>query len=186
MANSAKNIDNKLIAPAKRYADAILEIAKSKNELDKFHEDIKTVCDAYDSSEEFKNFMNHPIIPASEKKDAVKNIFDGKIAPDVLNLVYILVERNKFSLIDTILYCFEKGLDEAKNILRVEVISAVEVDEDLKENLKNKLENRLNKSVLLEYSINPEIIAGMILKIQDKTIDGSMARKLENLQRKLA
>ena len=96
MANSAKNIDNKLIAPAKRYADAILEIAKSKNELDKFHEDIKTVCDAYDSSEEFKNFMNHPIIPASEKKDAVKNIFDGKIAPDVLNLVYILVERNKF------------------------------------------------------------------------------------------
>ena len=104
----------------------------------------------------------------------------------MLNLVYILVERNKFSLIDTILYCFEKGLDEAKNILRVEVVSAVEVDEDLKENLKNKLENRLKKSIVLDYSINPEIIAGMILKIQDKTIDGSMARKLESLQRKLA
>ena len=56
----------------------------------------------------------------------------------------------------------------------------------MKENLKNKLENRLKKSIVLDYSINPEIIAGMILKIQDKTIDGSMARKLESLQRKLA
>lgn len=186
MTNSAKNIDNKLIAPAKRYADAILEIAKSKNELDKFHEDIQTVAEVYDTSDVFKSFMTHPVIPASEKKDAVKNIFEGKISPDVLNLVYILIERNKFALIETILYCYEKGLDEAKNILRVEVVSAVEVDEDLRENLKNKLENRLNKSVILDYTINPDIIAGLILKIQDKTIDGSMAHKLESLQRKLA
>ena len=186
MANSVKNIDNKLIAAAKRYADAILEIAKSKNELDNFHEDIKTISDVYGSSEEFAKFMNHPIIPAPEKKDALKNIFEGKIAQDVLNLLYLLTERNKFSLIQTILYCFEKGLDEAKNILRVEVVSAVEVDEELKENLKNKLENRLNKSIVLDYSINPDIIAGIILKIRDKTIDGSLAHKLESLQRKLA
>ena len=186
MANLAKNIDNKLIAPAKRYADAILDIAKSKNELDKIHDDIRTVAEIYDTSDEFKNFMNHPIIPVAEKKDAVKNIFEGKIAPDVLNLVYILVERNKFSLIQTILYCYEKGLDEAKNILRVEVVSAVDVDDDLRENLKNKLESRLNKSVVLDYTVNPDIIAGIILKIQDKTIDGSIAHKLESLQRKLA
>ena len=186
MANSVKNIDNKLIVPAKRYADAILEIAKSKNELDKFHEDIQTAVKAYDESEDFRNFMTHPIIPAAEKKDTLRSVFDGKISPDVLNLLYLLGERNKFSLIPTILYCYEKGLDAAKNILRVEVVSAVEVDEDLRENLKTKLESKLNKSIVLDYSINPDIIAGIILKIQDKTIDGSLAHRLESLQRKLA
>ena len=84
------------------------------------------------------------------------------------------------------MYCYEKGLDAAKNILRVEVVSAVEVDEDLRENLKTKLESKLNKSIVLDYSINPDIIAGIILKIQDKTIDGSLAHRLESLQRKLA
>ena len=186
MANSVKNIDNKLIVPAKRYADAILEIAKSKNELDKYHEDIQTAVKAYDESEDFRNFMTHPIIPAAEKKDTLRSVFDGKISPDVLNLLYLLAERNKFSLIPTILYCYEKGLDAAKNILRVEVVSAVEVDEDLRENLKTKLESKLNKSIVLDYSINPDIIAGIILKIQDKTIDGSLAHRLESLQRKLA
>lgn len=182
----SQTFDNKLISLAKRYSTAILEIAKSKNELDKVQQDLQTVCEAYDTSDDLRNFINHPVIPVSEKKDALKSIFEGKISVDTLNLLNILVEKNKFSLIDTVTYCFEQAMDEAKNIVRVGVVSAVQVDEDLKENLKNKLENKLNKTVKLEFEIKPEIIAGLILKIQDKTIDGSMAHKLDSLQRQLA
>lgn len=182
----AQKFDNKLISLAKRYSDAIIEIAKSKNQLDKVQEDLQTVSGAYDSSEDLKSFINHPVIPVFEKKDALKSIFDGKISEDTLNLLNILVEKNKFSLIDTVAYCYEKAMDEAKNILKVDVISAVEVDDDLKENLKNKLENKLQKTVKLEFEIKPEIIAGLILKIQDKTIDGSMAKKLDSIERQLA
>lgn len=181
-----KGVDNKLILAAKRYAEAILEIAKSKNELDKVFEDFSTVTNVYDENEEFRNFINHPAIPAADKKDAVKQIFEGKISEDTLNLLNILIEKNKYSLIDTIAYCYELLLDEVKNILKVDVISAVEMDDDLKESLKNKLESKLQKTVKLDYEIKPEIIAGVILKIKDKTIDGSLAHKLDSLQRQLA
>lgn len=182
----SQKFDNKLISLSKRYANAILEIAKSKNELDTVMDDLQTVCEAYDNSPDLKSFINHPVIPVSEKKDAIKSIFEGKISNDTLNLLNILVEKNKFSLINTVTYCYELALDEVKNILKVGVISAIEVDEDLKENLKNKLESSLSKTVKLEFEIKPEIIAGIILKIQDKTIDGSMANKLNSLQKQLA
>ncbi len=182
----AHNIDNKLIAPAKRYAEAILEIAQSKGKLDEIYADILAVVEAYNASEDLRNFINHPVIPIDEKKDAINSIFKGKINDDVFNMLNILAERNKFSLMPVILYCYEQGLDEAKNILKVGVVSAVEVDEDLKESLKNKLENKLHKSIKLDFEVNPEIIAGLILKIEDKTIDGSMKHKLESLERQLA
>ena len=103
-----------------------------------------------------------------------------------MNFLFTLVDRNKFNLIDTILYCYENSLNDAKNILKVNVISAVEIDNDLKENLKSKLETKLRKAVVLDYEIKPEIIAGLILKIKDKTIDGSMAHKLQEMKKQLA
>lgn len=182
----ANNVDNKLISLAKRYADAIIEVAKSHDELDKVLDDLKAVSGVYDSSDDFRNFINHPVIPFAEKKDVIKSIFEGKISTEALNFLYVLLEKNKLSLINTIVYCYEEALDEAKNILKVNVISAVEVDDDLKENLKTKLESKLKKTVKFDFEIKPEIIAGLILKIRDKTIDGSVKNKLESLEKQLA
>lgn len=182
----ANNIDNKLIAVSKRYSDAILEIAKEKNELDNVFEDLKNVVSVYDYSKEMRDFLEHPAIAVKDKKELVHSVFDGKISVDTMNLLYTLLDKNKFKLVDTILYCYENSLNEAKNILKVEVISAVEIDNDLKENLKSKLEAKLKKTVAMDYQIRPEIIAGLILKIKDKTIDGSIAHKLQAMKKQLA
>lgn len=180
---TSKTIDNKLIPLAKRYSDALIDVAQSKNELDDVYSDLQTVSEALNSVDELNSFLSHPVIPLYEKKDMVKSVFEGKIKEDTLNLLFILLEKNKINLINTILYCFEESMDEAKNILKVSVISAVEVDEDLKQKLKEKLENKLNKAVKFEFELNPEIIAGLVLKIQDKVIDGSMAAKLEGFKK---
>lgn len=182
---SVKNVDNKLISLAKRYSDALAEVAESKNELDSVYSDLAAATDAINSVCEFKNFLVHPVIPQKDKKELLSSVFDGKIKQDTLNLLFILAEKNKINLLDTILYCFESSVNKAKNILEVGVVSAVEIDEDLKYKLKEKLENKLKKSVKFEYEINPNIIAGLILKINDKTIDGSMAGRLEGFKKVL-
>ena len=180
-----KNTDNKLIPLAKRYSEALTEVAKNKNELDTVWTDLQTVEESITSVKEMANFLSHPVIPVFEKKDMVKSVFEGKINNDVLNLLYILLEKNKINLLSTILYCFEESMDEAKNILKVGVVSAVEIDEDLKHKLQEKLESKLNKSVKFDFETKPEIIAGVVLKIQDKVIDGSMAAKLEGFKKAL-
>ena len=180
-----KNTDNKLIPLAKRYSEALTEVAKNKNELDTVWTDLQTVEESITSVKEMVNFLSHPVIPVFENKDMVKSVFEGKINNDVLNLLYILLEKNKINLLSTILYCFEESMDEAKNILKVGVVSAAEIDEDLKQKLKEKLESKLNKSVKFDFETKPEIIAGVVLKIQDKVIDGSMAAKLEGFKKAL-
>ena len=180
-----KNTDNKLIPLAKRYSEALTEVAKNKNELDTVWTDLQTVEESITSVKEMANFLSHPVIPVFEKKDMVKSVFEGKINNDVLNLLYILLEKNKINLLSTILYCFEESMDEAKNLLKVGVVSAVEIDEDLKHKLQEKLESKLNKSVKFDFETKPEIIAGVVLKIQDKVIDGSMAAKLEGFKKAL-
>lgn len=182
---AVNNIDNKLIPVAKRYSDALIEVAGNKNEIDDVYSDLSTIVSAIDSVKEMKDFLSHPIIPQSEKKDVIQSVFEGKIKQDTLNLLNILVEKNKISLVNTILYCFEESMDEAKNVLKVSVVSAVEVDEDLKNKLKEKLENKLQKHVKFEFAINPDIIAGLVLKINDKTIDGSMAAMLEGFKKSI-
>lgn len=176
-------IDNKLIPLAKRYSDAVIEVAKSKNELDSVYSDLQNVSEILSSMSEFNDFLVHPVIPASEKKELVKSAFEGKITQDTLNLLFILIEKNKIDLIGTIFHCFEESMDEAKNIVKVGVVSAVEIDEDLKIRLKERLENKLNKSVKFEFETDPEIIAGLVLKIQDKTIDGSFSSKLQSFKK---
>ena len=182
---TSKTIDNKLIPLAQRYSDALIEVAKNRNELDSVYTDLKTAAESLESVKEMADFLSHPVIPLFEKKEMVKNVFEGKINNDVLNLLFILLEKNKINLIPAVLYCFEESLDKAKNILKVGVVSAVEIDEDLKQKLKDKLENKLKKSIKFEFDINPDIIAGLVLKIQDKTIDGSMAAKLEGFKKTL-
>ncbi len=188
MTHCSKNIDNKLLPLAKRYSEALLEVAKNRNELDEVFSELCNVVDLLEDSDELKNFkafLTHPVVPVAEKKDLLKSVFESKLKNDVLNLLYILAEKNKINLLPSILYCFEAEMDKAKNILKVGVVSAIELDSDSVSRLKEKLEQKLHKSVKFEFEVNPDIIAGLVLKIQDKTIDGSMATKLQGFKKML-
>lgn len=173
------NIDNKLIPVASRYSEALLQVAREKNIMDNVSEDLATVSDSLNCVREMKDFLCHPVIPQAEKKDMINSVFSGRISGDVLNLLLILAEKNKVNWVDAIRYCYDSSLDEARNILKVGVVSAVEIDQDLKDKLRDRLENKLHKSIKFAFDIRPSILAGLILKIKDKTIDGSLASKLQ-------
>jgi F-type H+-transporting ATPase subunit delta len=76
-------------------------------------------------------------------------------------------------------------LNKKRNISIAEVITAVEIDENTVQKLKYKLEEVFNCTVEITHSVDSEIIAGMIVKIGDKTIDGSIKTKFENMKKQL-
>ena len=140
---TVKNIDNKLIPLAKRYSDALIAVAKEKDKLDEVYNDLNTVVESLDAVKELSVFLAHPAIPYNEKKDVIQSIFQNRISQDVLVFLYLLLEKNKLMLVNTVLHCFEESIDNAKNILNVGVVSAVEVDADLRAKLQEKLEKKL-------------------------------------------
>ena len=151
-------IDNKLLPLANRYSDAIIAVAKDRGEIDEVFTDLTTVSESLDMVTKMRDFLMHPVIPFAEKKDMIKSVFQGRIKPSTLSLMFILTEKSRLNLLETIKYCYEESMDEAKNIVKVGVVSAVEIDGDLKQSLKERLENKLHKAVKFVFDINPDTV----------------------------
>ncbi len=183
-----ENIDNKLLPIAKRYSKALLDVARSKNDYDEICEDLANIDELLSEESnlgDFKKFLLHPAIPVAEKKDLIKSIFEGKVQQETLNLLYLLVEKNKINLVPAIFHAYEDALDAEKNILKIHVVSAVEMDEDSISKLKAKLESVLHQQVKFDFEIDPDIIAGLVLRTRCITYDGSIAAKLERFEKVL-
>ena len=95
-------IDNKLLPLAKRYSDAIVAVAKDRGELDEVFADLGTISESFDIVTKMKDFLMHPVIPFAEKKDMIKSVFQGRVKDSTLSLLFILTEKNRLNLLDTI------------------------------------------------------------------------------------
>ena len=167
----------------KNYAKALAEIAKD-NVMS--YEDIKhnldTVILILQSSSELQMTLENTAISNSAKIDIINEVFKNQINDKIINFLKILVNKSKFNELPLIIDEFNKILDNVNNIKRVEVVSAVQLTEDQKNKITEKLENKLNKNIIAEWIEQPEIIGGLIIKIEDDVIDSSLKKKLENLE----
>ena len=183
MGNDAQ--ENKLISIAERYSDAIIEVAKDKDELDKTLDDLKTINSSLAECPELKMFLEHPTLPNKDKKDTLQGILKDKISNSVLNFLMLLIDKNRLFAFNSIVSAYEKSLNKIRNISIAKVTTAVEIDEDTKNKLKAKLEELFKKEIKLELMKDTEIIAGMVVEVEEKTIDGSIRTKIDSMKKQL-
>ena len=176
-----KTIDIKNLKVAKRYAIAFAQ--SSINEIDKTVSDLKLIDEAIFQNDELKTFFLHPVVSLKDKKDTIEVAFKNKISEKSFNFVETLLDENRFSIFRTILDVFIKESEKIKNLQRVDVISAVDIDEEEKYKLRLKLIEKLNKDVLLNYELDNEILGGLVVKVEDKVIDLSLKAKFEELKK---
>ncbi|HIZ27885.1 MAG TPA: ATP synthase F1 subunit delta [Candidatus Adamsella sp.] len=176
---------NKLILVSQRYCDALFELAKNDEDLNLFKHDLNVVEETFKENKEFLDVMEHPTISKADKKDIMNAVFEGKVAQNILNFLDLLVDRNRMFAFFAIVHLFNNKFNKKRNIMCVEVVSAIEIDDEIKNKLIRKLESIYQKNVCLDVSTDKDIIAGMILKIGDNVIDGSVRTKLEKMKRQL-
>ena len=180
MVTSAKQ-NSELIA--KRWAKALMELAQEDGGISKddILADLHEVAESIDSSEELSNFINNPSISVEEKQIVICKLFQNRVMPIVYNFLYTLNLKKRINLIGVIAGEFQRELEEIKNIVRVNVTSAIELSDDKKNEIRNRLAEKLNKDVLVNWSVDSGIIAGLVFNINETIIDNSIKHKLENL-----
>ncbi len=176
---------NKLIIVAKRYSSALIKLASNDEELNSLYENLVLVYETIESSNVMKEFISHPSIAKSDKKEVLAEIFGTKISKNILNFLYILLDRNRIFALGAIIKSLKDSMNKKYNILVIRAISAVELSDEMKAKLKEKLESIYKKQINLDTKIDENLIAGMILKIGDKTIDGSVKTRLDSMKRAL-
>jgi F-type H+-transporting ATPase subunit delta len=169
---------------AKRYSQAIFEIAKERNEFDKWQEDLHKIAVLAQNSE-FVAVMENPKFPIEEKYKLLDTRLKNS-GPMARNLAYILAGKGSFDLITGIHTDYQKLLDSYRGIEQAEVTTAVPLDENERQKLAVRLGEMTGKKVIMTMKVDPAIIGGVIAKVGEKIIDGSTRSQLEALKNELA
>lgn len=179
------NIDVKQIRIAKRYSEALVETGTETAGIQKIYDELIFVQQTLFSSDDLREFLENPIITHLDKHDVINKIFSNSVSAVVLNFLILLVDNNRFNIFDSVLVEYLNKMDQINNIVKARVFSAVELEDSMKVKLIEKLENKISKKVIANYEIKPEIIAGLIIEINDKTIDTSVKTKLNSIKKQL-
>ncbi len=170
---------------SKRYAHALIEVASEGGLLDKAKEDLQTVSSCIKVSREFRNLLQNPVVSNVHKKKIIESIFADKIGELVLKFLILLTDKNRESLLQSIIMQFEIQYNTIKNRLPVDIISAVELPAELKAKIVTRLEEKTEKTILPNFSIDSGILGGVQVRIGFWLYDASLKTQLRQLKLKM-
>jgi len=170
---------------ADRYALAFMDLAQRQDMFDKFDSDLALVKETVGVNKDLKDFLEHPLIQASDKKDVIDKIFREHVSVYTLNLIKLLIDKNRLHILALLADHYKALLNKKRNISTAQIITAIEIDEETKNRVKEKLQKVFSMTIEVETQIDKEIIAGMIVKVGDKIIDGSIKTKFENMKKQV-
>lgn len=169
-----------------RYADAILDTAKQDKLEDNVYEDFNYILNVINASKDFKTVLKSPIIYHWQKKNIFKDLFEEKISPLAFKFMLLLIDKKREALLDSIIKNYFAKYDELKNRLRVDVVSASDLDDSIKSKINTKLEDYTKKTIICNYRTNKDLKGGLQIKIDDWVFDASIRSQLELLRQRLA
>jgi F-type H+-transporting ATPase subunit delta len=165
---------------ARRYAQAVFNIALEENELDRWQSDLGKIA-RLGQDDAFIALMENPKVRFEDKARLVLEPL-ADINPLALNLVYLLMTRGRLSLIGDIAGEYQRLLDSHRGIEQAEVITAVPLDAKARRRLEKDLGAVVGKKVVLQLRVDPSLLGGIIARIGGKLLDGSTHSKLMALR----
>ncbi len=169
---------------ARRYSQAIFEIALDKQELDRWRSDLDQIVHLYDDAG-LINFLESPKFDFDDKARLLAERLGG-LNPLALNLVYLLVTRGRLSMVREIAGDYQRRLDSYRGIEPADVTTAIPLDDEDKQRLAQHLGAAIGKKVVLKAEVDSGLISGVIARVGGKLLDGSTRSKLEALRREMA
>ena len=168
-----------------RYAKAFFLTAKGKNLLKEFKADIETILEVSKTSEDFILLLESPVVKTSKKAAIIKQIFDGAIQGITLKFLMLIVENKREVYIPGICRNFLDLTRKDQNIKSAVLTTATEVSTETTQKIQKLLTNELKANIELSTQIKPEIIGGLILRLEDNQYDASVATQLKKIKQNL-
>ena len=168
------------------YGDALFELAVETNKLDTLLEEVKAVSAVLQENEELTRLMNHPKIVKEEKMQLIEDIFKSRVSDELVGLMRLIVEKGHFREIDGVFTYFIDHVKEYRNIGTAYVTTALPLSDAQKAAVEKRL-LQTTKYVEFEmhYKVDAALIGGMVIRIGDRVVDGSVKTKLYDLTREL-
>ncbi len=170
----------------RRYAQAVFDLALSSNQLDQWESDLEVIRQVF-QTREVANVLENPKSNRDKKVNLINQILQGRVSQPALNLALLLVNRSRQGYIGQIVDIYKHELYQMRGIGVAEVTTAVPISEAEENLIRQKLTQLTGyKQIVINKRVDPSIIGGMVARIGDTLIDGSVTSRLQTLRKNLA
>ena len=171
---------------ARVYALALYEAAERKGELDRVREELRALVEELlPQKPDVERLLLAPAISPTRKAEFIERAFSGRIAATLLNFLLVLNRRQRLELLRTIVEQFFLLYDERQGIRDVYVELAFEPDEPLRRTIEERLSAWTGATPRVHFVHAPEILGGLIIRLDYRVFDGSVRTQLERLKHRI-
>lgn len=178
-------LDTSLVV-ADVYADALLELANARNQADEVRAELQLILELFRTDESFAGFMASSAVADDDRRESIRTIFGGRVSEMVLNTLLVMNDHHRAGLVPFLVGCYKNRLDEQKGRQDVYVSSAVPLEDGERQILRSVLTRLIGRDAMLVERVDAELIGGLVVRVADRQMDGSVRRKLATVREGLA
>ncbi len=161
------------------YARALLAVARNKNKLDVFQSQMSMLAEVLEGTSQLWAVLVSPGITRKAKKRIVNRVFTGKLDRELLSFIMLVIDKKRENRLADISRAFIALAERERNIVRVIAVTAEALDGDEKKLLRDRLSQTFGVTAKLENRIDKSILGGIVIKLDDLLLDGSLRGRLE-------
>jgi F-type H+-transporting ATPase subunit delta len=171
---------------ARRYAKALLIIGKEDDEAETYKEELDRFSDLIASEKELEQAITNPLYYAGSRKKVLQAVINKvNISKVMASFLLLLFDKGRFGFLSDINEFYKKLADELKGVVRASLVSATELSSETVEKIRTTLSKRTGKDIILEVEHDPSLIGGIVSRIGDLVLDGSIKTQLLNMRESL-
>lgn len=178
-------IDEREIAVAGVYARSLLALAREDGAESAIGEQLAALAALGESQPELHGFLADPLIEAETRGEALEKMLRGRTSSLLLDCLLVMNRKGRLGLLPALAVAYRQELDVLRQEVDVEVTTAVPLDDEQREVLSRAVERYARRKPRLRATVDASILGGMVVRVGDRKIDGSVARDLAQLGERL-
>lgn len=168
---------------SKRYAGALFSLGQEDGSFATYGRELEEFKDFFLKNADFGNAVSNPIYKLEERKNVLKFVLGkSNFSKHVKNFLNLLLDKNRIDSIEAIADKYAMLTDEVSNIAHAEIITARPLQDKTLQKVVDSLKEMTSKDIKSEVKEDPELIGGIVVKIGDLVLDGSVKAQLEGLK----
>jgi len=174
-----------MTSSAQRYAGVLFEVATDRDEVEAVSEGLEWLVRLVREVDEFRSIWLHPVLGGELKMEILDPVLED-LDSLVRDFTALLVQRSRESILEDIRDAYEDMCLQARGITRVQAYSAQALDEDTRGELARGLSRLGYEEVVIDERHDPSLLGGLMVRIGDLKIDGSLRRRLDDIDEALS
>jgi F-type H+-transporting ATPase subunit delta len=170
---------------AKNYAETLLELAQRSGDLRVWGDMLDQIADAMETDRRLRVFLESPRVSAQRKNEVMQKAYGAQLPRNFLRFLQALVTHRRQMLIPQIAHAYHDLVDQVEGRVHASVTVAREAEEADRQLVVAQLSRILGKEVVPHFHVNPSILGGVVVRVGDTVLDGSVRRRLATLRARM-